>query len=537
MDNLDKKKLILDEINRRITDGGKYTHRLFPNYSKRDGSPSWQHDLDSALADPTLREIWVMAANSSGKTFKISSLIVAMLLGDHPFCKMFNEPLKLHLIAPKWDTFRDTTQSYFEKLTNWEISGTPGLYNSKKYAITVHGNIVRRILNRENKNVCSFSSAEDGASGLVGIRPHLLLSDEPIRQDVYDELSFRTTTKDSKFCMLATVYETKHAWISLKATEYLQEKPDGFKLLTASMIDNPYVPEETIKYYLDKFGEASPQYRIRVLGNIEVAVGIVYEGIENCLVDNNYVPEVYRGLPIQTQEKHFKWAEAYDFGISAKDPFIGGFFRIWDTGEIVQEDEIVLYEKGITDWCDAIHNKRDELDLPIYIYGGSPVYDVKRDPKDGFIILGGTQKMVRVPDLCVGDKQYLAKRISMDGTCRLKNSFGERNIFIRPAKGSKIETTLPVCQDLVRQKVFKIKERCRHSYKYAKSYMLTISETTGRVSYDSPYDHWSDLFRYLVEYIGDGNVYVKAIQDELAFKQFSSPNEVNLRKLKNNYRI
>ena len=100
--------------------------------------------------------------------------------------------------------------------------------------------------------------------------------------------------------------------------------------MTARMADNPHVPMSKIQYYRDKYGEDSPIYRVRVMGSIEVVTGVVYEGIEKCLVSNDYIPEEYRGLSKSALDSRFIWAEAQDYGISKKDPTMVIFCKIWD---------------------------------------------------------------------------------------------------------------------------------------------------------------------------------------------------------------
>lgn len=421
MDSSEKealRKILQDEFNRRRrTD--LYPHRRFSNYYKKDGSKSWQHDLDDLLGDPEVEEVYVMAANSCGKSFKISMLIAQIINNDHPFCKNFNEPIHVHVIVKDHGVQKNTIQKELEKITEFEISGIDGAYSKSKYKINVHGGVIKEIIHLENKNRVTFSSSEKGATGLVGVRPHLLLSDEPFSENIFNELVVRTTTKNSKFCMLATVVESEHAWVALRANQLLETPVKSKRVITAKMIDNPHVPEEKIENLKKTFGEDSPQYRVRVLGCIEMISGLVYDGIESCLVDDLYVPDIYRDATVEEQERHFVWAEAHDYGIGSQDPTLIGFFQIWDSGEIVMADEVCLYEKTCVDWADAIIKKRYELDMPIQTegYPAAPSLDIWYelngiridDPMFNQItnynaIKRGTGYEIRVPNICVGDK-------------------------------------------------------------------------------------------------------------------------------------
>jgi len=500
----------MEELKRR----GIPSHHLIKNYHKKgtDNEPSWQHELDDALADPELRQIWVVAANSIGKSFKIAHLIVQILHGDCKFNDTIDDPVWVHVIVKEFKTLRDTIQNYIQTITNYEISAYT---TSKKFHVVKHANTITEIRNIETNVRVTFNVSGKGDKGNVGVRPHLLIADEPFPESLFQELTVRTTIKGSKFLMLATVYHAEHAWVALAAQKILEEKPPTAKVITARMLDvpPPFVDDGVCEHLKNILTEE--HYQIRVLGSIDVISGIVYEGIEKCIIDDDYIPEMYKGLHPADLEEHFIWAESQDYGIGKRDPFIVGYFRIWDTGEIVQEDEIFIEEGNISDWADAIHRKRADLNMP-YITAGVPAVRVM----DSYIENGvckGTKLYVRRPNICIGDKQYLAKRVL--SSSKLKLNLARRKIYVQPSKGDKIETTLPVCQQIVKTGCFKIKERCKRSIKMARSYIIKASEASGKYIYSSPHDHWSDIFRYLIERIGNMNLHVRNIQSNLEFEK------------------
>ncbi len=497
-------------LKNKLTQNGKFPHRAWYPYDNRDGGPSWQHKVWEAMTNKELKEIFVLAANSVGKSAFVAMTIVYILNNDHAFCRMFNEPIHVHVISKSWSTQKLTIQGYLEKMTDNGISGISGMEDKQRYHIRRDGDIIKTITCRQGGNKVTFASAEEGASGNVGVRPHLLISDEPVSEALYKELAMRTTTENSKFMMLATVAEAEHAWVCVRALEHIAEPKPSIMIITAGMIDNPFVPLDVIEHRKISLGEDSADYRVRVLGQIESITGIVYKGIEKCLVDNEYIPEEYRAMPVYQQAQHFAWAESYDFGVGAKDPFIGCFFKLWSNGEIVQEDEIILFDESPEAWANAIHKKRKELDLPFKM-DGQMLPNGRVSPHHVF----DKNEPVRKPKYCYGDKQYLGRRVQ--STNALSVVFARRKIYIEPSKGDPVNMTLPICQDLVFKQVFKIKERCKFSYKYARSYQTKFTESTGKVSYDSPYDHWSDCFRYLVERIAKLNRYVQDYKEHMEF--------------------
>jgi len=190
-----------------------------------------------------------------------------------------------------------------------------------------------------------------------------------------------------------------------------------------------------------------------------------------------------------------------------------------------------MYENTLDEWVKAIHEKRNELDLPYYtrgyprpniVFDSYPEEALNRETGCREIVNRGTGLAVRMPVICVGDKQYLAKKMGVNSSSRIKTSFAERNIFIQPAEGSKVEEILPLCQNLVKNRNLRVKERCKYSINFAKTYVTKFNEQTGKITYDTPQNHWSDILRYLVEKLGNSNRFVKTIKDNLEFAKKSS---------------
>jgi hypothetical protein len=497
----------------------KYGHCFTP-YTNRGGSRSWQQELDYLLeTDHNIMEIFVPASNSSGKTCFLAYLAVAMLNGTHPICERFRhkKSIHIHIVADDKQVLKTTIQAKFEEITLGEIT-TRGFANRDRYKIISHNEILSALTHKDTTNYITFSSTKEGSTGLVGVRPDILLADEPVSEAIYNELVVRTTEKGSLFIQFCTAVDTKHVWIVQLCKNLLQKPDPQRKVITARMIDNPYVPMEKIEHLAQVYGENSNQYKVRVMGELKIIGGLVLDGFDKCIVPNDYYPPEYEN---GADRKNFIWVEACDYGVGKSDPTLIGYFKCYKNGLIVMEKEIVLYEARLSEWIQAILEARYALDMNYYIESDRINTGIYFDPETGI--------EVRKPHISIGDKSYLYRKSGMDTERILANDLARRKIFTKPASGAKIENGMVILKSMIAERHILFKESCRHSIDMMSKWVMKVNEKNGKEEYNSPHDHIGDVLRYMLEAI-PSNQYVSRIKENDEF--FEKQKLVGMERLK-----
>ncbi len=512
---MDKAELIKKELERR-----RYlaTGTIFKPYTNRDGSESWQQKCDKLLADESTNEILACLANSCGKSSYLTYLILSVLSGAHPVCKVWeNEAIHLHVITQDSGIQKATIQQEMAQQSMFTIVGYSSKNLPKHLHIVRHSGIIKELINLENNNRITFSTAAEGATGTVGLAPHLIASDEPIAEDLYQEIVARNRRPKSKFLMLATPLDNKHAWVIHRACEIRDGKLKipGVYLLQARSIDNPYFPEEKLEYWKHTFGEDSAAFRVRALGDLIVTEGLVLPGIVDCIIPNDYIPEQYR-----EQEQYglqpYKTYVAMDLGLY--DVTLAIFVKLYPCGTIVVEDEFALYGDTLPTWCTTLHKKFNELNYPLLHQNGKLVYT---DEVSGLT--------VRKPDRFVVDGQYVVRRNHTTGLTIL-HEFSQRKLFPTPSSGGKRDTKLPILQGLIKNKELLFKARCIHTTSLLQKHTFTEGKN-GKVSTESVYDHAYDVLSYLLEILPPTRQ-IQALQQKQDLLKTNNPNSYHYDRFK-----
>jgi hypothetical protein len=481
----EEKKLIKREISRRLREA-KGTD--FTPYTNRDGSESWQQKLEKLICEKDTNEIWAVLANGSGKTAYGAYLICSILHGTHHVKeKVFEgKPLHLHIICEDTDVQRLTIQKYMEEQTDYMLTGYAPVTN-KDFFVRRNAGIFKEIVNVKTKDKVTFSTAAEGATGLVGVQPDILFSDEPIAQEVYNELVARNRGANARFIMACTAISSKHGWVIEKARDIRDGrlKAKGVHLLSSRTIDNPHVGLEKVEYWKEIYGEDSHEYRVRALGDLILLEGLVFPGIHNCIVPNDYVPAPYKRV-VEMGGTPYRWYEAADFGFSDTDPTLVLYAKQYDNGEVVIEDEICIYNGTTQEWCDAIIKKRHELGMP---YRNSINI---LDPELGIPICK--------PYKSVGDAKYLQRR-SRDTGSSLRSDLVARKIFMSESLKEKVEYRLPAVQNAIRFKTLLFKEKCHESLHFIQMHTYKRKADGTQSPDNSLYDHCADCLRYLFQTI------------------------------------
>lgn len=489
-------------------------------YRNTDGTESWQEQADKVLCEPDISEIICALPNSSGKTAYNAYAILTLLNGTHEACKLFDEPLVIFHICKKYPTQKITTQLELAKASQGEVSALS--YNKKRYHIVVHGGVIKEIHCRATKNVVFFASAEEGATGAVGIRPHILIIDEPISQDLKNELVARLTKTNSRMITSATVISAEHAWMIQHCRNVIAhpEEYPRTKVLRGQSILNPYFNPKQLEHWKATWGEDSLQYRVRALGELAVLDGVVLQNLSNFIVTDDYIPEYIqqrinefwrRGEYYNGHNQDFIWLELQDYGTS--DPTMVIWIKAYTNGELVVEDEFFEIDGSIDSWSIGIHKKREELGLPFYYtdkYAGiAQKFEIK--DIDGKIMLEG---LLREPDICKGDGRQLIKRDAKRKNSLLKE-LQHNFIYPQPTKSLKVDDTLPIVQSLIQQGAIKVKERCLNARNMIELHVWKEKADGGR-EYGHRHTEFTDLLRYAAEAVPN-NQYIRAYLSNLTY--------------------
>jgi len=437
------------------------------------------------------RHLYVTGGDSAIVTHNSSFgayLICRCLYGTYPAKdKVFGgRPLHIHFICEDTDVQRLTIQKYIEGQTDYNITGYAPP-KDKSILARRNAGIIKELINLETQDKVTFSTAAEGSTGLVGVQPDIMYSDEPISKDVYDELVARNRGEKAKFVMACTAIDGKHGWIIQRAKELQKQKrgTNGVYLLSSKSIDNPYFPLEKLEYWKHTYGEDSMQYRVRALGELVLLEGLVFDGINGAVVPNDYVPEPFKNA-CDLGAQPFRWYESADFGFSATDPTLIIYAKQYDNGDIVVEDEICIYQGTTGDWCDAIIEKRYELGMRY---------------RNAINVLDPvTELPVCKPDRSVGDGKYLQRRNRTSGSS-LKSELADRKIYMRESNNEKIEERLPSVQSALKDGTLKIKEKCVNTIEFLQMHTYKTKADGTQSPENKLWDHSGDTLRYLFQVV------------------------------------
>lgn len=485
---MDKREILKAELERRKW--LEYPCTFVP-YTNRDGSESWQQKAYRLLAEPDTFQILAVASNGSGKTMFCVGTMLEILYNKHPMCKLWNEPIYVHVVTESWGKQKETIQEKLAEATKYTFDAR-GLCSDPNIKIYRHSGAIIEIHHLKNHNRIKFSSAQEGQKGLVGIEPHLMILDEPISQTAYDELVARIRKPYARFLMCCTALASDHAWIIYRAKELLAleaaGKPvEGRYVLRSRALDNPFFPEKQIQNWKNEWGENSKQYRVRVLGELEMLEGLVMPDFDKNIVPNHYVPEYARTREF---ENDFVWVEAADYG--TYDGTLIIWAKLWGNGECtIESEKYFAKNSSLNDWVQAYIQGRAENDVNI-------IYELNEFGKQQMRFYKNYPEVLRKPYASIGDGKELDKMSKESGT-KLELLFARNNIHITKSPPTSVTWGLTILNSLLAEGRIKIKERCFNLIENAKKHVYKTSETTGKSTTDSPYDISMDVLRYLIQ--------------------------------------
>lgn len=486
MDNLD---LLKAELERRK----KLEYPVnFKPYVNRDGSESWQTKVEKLLTQDNTFQVISVGANGIGKSAFCAYVALSILYGKSDICKLWpNEPIYVHMVTESFGKQKEVTQEKFAEITDF-IFSTMGTCEDPNIKIYRHSGVIKEIHHLKTRNRIKFSSAQEGQKGLVGIEPHILILDEPIPQEAYDELIGRVRKPKARFLMCCTALNANHAWIIHRAKELLELEKAGKAapnryVVSARSIDNPYFPMAQIENWKAEWGEDDIRYRVRVLGELELLDGLVMPHFRDNIVPDHYVPEYVRNSDKTYHD--FIWLEAADYGSYEGTLII--WAKMYSSGEIVIEHEWYQAKNShLPDWVKAYQDMREFAGVPI-------IYEQRfgdMQPK----IWKNLNKVYRRPASSIADGAEMQKTDKANGI-KLRNLFAMNEIFITSSPKTNIEFGLTIVNSLLKDGKIKIKERCVNLIEHATKHVYRTNDVTGKTDTKSPHDISMDVLRYLIQ--------------------------------------
>jgi len=520
----------------------EYPHRIWTPYSNRDGSPSFQEKVLNDLENPDLKQIWVVAANSVGKTALISYIIAAFLNNDvKKDCK------DLYIMTRTEQAQMGTVQKKLEEITrnpsfdwmpatnyyfNGEICADSKSRNSDKYIIVTHSNCIKLIQHRETGKSVTFVTANQEAKNLTGFRPDAgVIIDEPLDDiEKYNEMLVRCTMPRAQLIMTCTAVQVESQWILDRAKELLQNPQDypHDVCYTGSMEDNPYADWKWLK--TAKTTYTDEQYRLRVLGDITVREGLVLPKWEQCIVKPNFTHGQYPDHPIRPGDP----LEPFTRGI-VMDPGQGSeiclalFARIYHDGLIYIEDELVWGEDNhayVDEWSDEIHMKMDELNYPIdYRKNKVRHYRMKSPANKGRVLTLRNTRGGGKPGMLIIDPYYIKQPHGK----RMLQELAANKLFFQEAKEGRIEQGIQMLRSYMAHGNLKISNRCVQSIDMMRKWQVRQASSGASKRYnDSRYDAIGDCLRYLLTQVRSYPAYTRAAED-VAYQTGTKVEDLNKR--------
>jgi hypothetical protein len=419
-------------------------------------------------------------------------IALSVLYGKSEICKLWtNTPIHVHMITESFGKQKEVTQEKFAEITDY-IFDTMGSCSDPNIKIYRHSGVIKEIHHLKTRNRIKFSSAQEGQKGLVGLEPHLLILDEPIPQEAYDELIARVRKPKARFLMCCTALNANHAWIIYRAKELLElerqgKTVEGRYVVTARSIDNPHFPLAQIENWKREWGEDDIRYRVRVLGELELLDGLVMPDFTKNVVPNHYAPEYTRNS--QNTYDDFIWLEAADYGSYEGTLIV--WAKMYYNGEIVVENEWYQAKNShLPDWVKAYQHMREELGVPV-IYeqiNGSV------QPK----VWKNVNRVYRKPASSIADGAELQKSDKSTGL-KLRNLFALNEIYITQSPKTNIEFGLTILNSLFKDGKIKIKERCFNLIEHGRKHVYRTNDVSGKTDTKSPHDISMDVLRYLIQ--------------------------------------
>ena len=232
----------------------------------------YQKMIHKSRANLTL----VLGGNRTGKSYAGVAEALLYIEGQSTYAETPEGPNTVWYVVPTGSVFDDAVQPIIDTLINWEHVLS---YDKQK-----------RRYKFKNGSVLAIKTSDQRQKRLVGAAVDLVIADEPLPKQVYEELVARLISTNGRMLMILTpVSEKMDEWLWIRDDLYtpakLGERPD-IEVINMPVVDqdgNPTVPHLTkqqIKMYEDQYPD--PETRAaRMYGEFIVRGGLVFGGLDD----------------------------------------------------------------------------------------------------------------------------------------------------------------------------------------------------------------------------------------------------------------
>ena len=235
----------------------------------------------------------VLGGNRTGKSYASVAEALLYCEGRSTYAEVPEAPNTVWYVVPTSAVFHDAVEPILDQLINWN--------NVKSY------NKQNKRYRFKNGSTLAIKTSDQRQKRLVGAAVDLVIADEPLPKQVYEELAARLISTNGRMLMVMTpVSEKMDEWLWVRDDLYIPsrsgDRPD-IEIINMPVVDkdgNPAVPhmsKKQIEMYIQQYPD--PETRAaRMYGEFIIRGGLVFEGLDD---DINIVE------PFEIPDHWHKW--------------------------------------------------------------------------------------------------------------------------------------------------------------------------------------------------------------------------------------
>ncbi len=324
--------------------------------------PKQQAFIDAVLLEDFATEIWMLAANRSGKSD--AGAYCGSTLARFGDPKVGGKATTGWVVSVDSNASRDIIEpKYFDNgFVPPEQTHPPFIPDSE----ILDWRKKDKILKLKNGSMIGFKSCESKGKKFPGVEKDWVHFDEPPEKSVYDEVGIRVGAgKKLRIFGTATILppEGRIGAISWILSEIVKPMRAGklpyVKLFGASIYDNPFISRSEIEKLEHRYPEGTPQNRIRLKGELipGIAGARVYSPFDrNLHVKSDGKMTFYTKAPLC-----WTWDFNVEPMVSHVGQRYGNIFRVFR--------EFVLDEGNIFEMVDEFKSVFPTHGAEVWVYG------------------------------------------------------------------------------------------------------------------------------------------------------------------------
>ncbi len=249
----------------------------------------FQEKIHKSRANLTL----VLGGNRTGKSYASVAEALLYCEGRSVYAEVPEAPNTVWYVVPTSAVFHDAVEPILDQLINWNNVQSYNKQN-KRYKF-------------KNGSTLAIKTSDQRQKRLVGAAVDLVVADEPLPKQVYEELAARLISTKGRMLMVMTpVSEKMDEWLWVRDDLYIPWKMGergDIEVINMPVVDaegNPAVPHLT-KAQVDMYTEQYPDPETRaarMYGEFIVRGGLVFGGLDK---DVNVIE------PFEVPDHWHKW--------------------------------------------------------------------------------------------------------------------------------------------------------------------------------------------------------------------------------------